>query len=375
MHGARVRAILLRMSNLHQAGAGSQATEITSFGKMPDGAEVHLYTVWSPSPGSAFPCEATFSSFGARLVSLKVPDRTGRLGDVVLGFESLALYLADKAYLGATVGRFANRIAGGRFTLEGEIFQVPQNDGENSLHGGISGFDQKVWQGTPIPNGVEFRLVSPHGDQGVPGTLTLAVRYTFTNNALRIEYEASTEETSVINVTNHTYFNLAGESAGSILRHEVTIPAEKFTPINRSLIPTGELAPVAGTPFDFRHPAAVGKRISEPDEQLQRAGGYDHNWAFSRPGELKLAARMKDPVSGRVLTVETTEPGLQFYTGNMLDGRMPNRAGGRYSRRTGFCLETQHYPDSPNHPDFPSTVLHPGQTMRSTTVYTFSTEP
>jgi aldose 1-epimerase len=351
-----------------------EATQVTSFGKMPDGTEVELYTVWDGRIGSAFSSEATFSNFGARLVSMKVPDRTGRVADVVLGYESLAMYLADNAYQGATVGRYGNRIAGGQFSLEGKQYQVPQNDATNALHGGPIGFDQAVWQAEIIPQGVEFTLVSPDGDQGFPGTLTLKVRYTFQTGVLKIDYTATTDAPTVVNVTNHAYFNLAGDSSGSILTHEIAIPAEHFTPVHSALIPTGELAPVEGTPFDLRQSTPIGRYIEADDEQLRLAGGYDHNYVFGHPGEMKLTARVRERTTGRVLTVETTEPGMQFYSGNFLDGSMPNRKNGRYTKRSGLCLETQHYPDSPNHPAFPSTTLKHGETFRSTTIYSFTTE-
>jgi aldose 1-epimerase len=365
------RAILSPMSSVENQ---REATQVTPFGKMPDGTEVELYTVWDGRIGSAFSSEATFCNFGARLVSMKVPDRTGRVADVVLGYDSLALYLADKAYLGAIVGRYGNRIASGRFSLDGKEFQVPQNDATNALHGGPVGFDQAVWQAKVIADGVEFTLVSPDGDQGFPGTLTLTVRYTFHTGVLKIDYTATTDAPTIVNVTNHAYFNLAGEGSGTILKHEISIPAEHFTPINAALIPTGELTPVEGTPFDLRKATPIGRHIEDDHEQLKLAGGYDHNFVLGNPGEMKFAARVSERTTGRVLTVETTEPGVQFYTGNFLDGSMPNRRNGRYVKRSGFCLETQHYPDSPNQPGFPTTTLQPAETLRSTTIYSFTTE-
>lgn len=335
---------------------------------MPDGTNVDLFTVWSGRS------EATFTSFGARLVSLKVPDRRGRVEGVVLGYDSLSPYLADKSYFGAICGRVANRIAGGTFPLDGQIIHVPINNGPNALHGGSNAFDQHIWTGALIDHGVEFTLVSPGGDNGFPGTLNLLVRYTFIAGVLNIDYEATTDALTVLNVTNHAYFNLAGESSGTILNHELTLPAHHFTPIDASLIPTGELRPVHDTPFDFRQSIPIGSRIDELSEQLHLAGGYDHNFVFGHPGTLKETARLHDPSTGRVLTVHTTQPGMQFYSGNFIDGSMPNRRGGLYRRRSGLCLETQHYPDSPNHPEFPSIQLRPGDTFRSTTIYTFSAE-
>ena len=341
---------------------------------MPDGTNVDLFTVWSGRS------EATFTSFGARLVSLKVPDRRGRVEGVVLGYDSLSPYLADKAYFGAIVGRVANRLAGGTFRLAGQTIQVPVNNGPNALHGGPNAFDQRIWTGTPIDHGVEFTLTSPAGENGFPGTLSLLVRYTFIAGVLTIDYEATSDALTVLNVTNHAYFNLAGESSGTILNHELTLSADHFTPIDANLIPTGELRPVQATPFDFRQPILIGRRLHEiekdepTNEQLHLAGGYDHNFVYGQPGTLKQTARLHDPGTGRVLTVHTTEPGMQFYSGNFIDGSMPNRRGGLYRRRSGLCLETQHYPDSPNHPEFPSTELRPGDPFRSTTIYTFTAE-
>jgi aldose 1-epimerase len=338
---------------------------------MPDGTAVNLYTL---SDGVV---EASVTPYGARLTSVKAPDRDGNLGEVVLGHETLEPYLSDrKNYLGAIVGRFANRIAAGRFTLDGDTCQVPLNDGPNCLHGGPVGFDQKVWQAEEAKGGVTFTLVSPDGDMGFPGTLTLAVRYSLAAaGKLLIEYTATTDGATVVNVTNHAYFNLAGEASTSILDHELTLHAERFTPINETLIPTGELAPVSGTVFDFQTSSRIGERIDQDDVQLRRARGYDHNWVLGEKGTLKPAARLKDPLSGRVLTVETTEPGIQFYSGNFLDGTAPARHGeGSIEHRSGLCLETQGYPDAPNQPGFPSVVLLPGETLRSQTSFHFSVE-
>jgi aldose 1-epimerase len=335
--------------------------DTSSFGAMPNGAPVHLYTLRNDV------LEVSVCDYGARLVRLRAPDKNGEPADVVLGYQTLADYFIDNTFSGAVVGRFGNRIAGGRFSLDGKAWQVPLNDGQNALHGGPVGFDQKLWQTAVVDDGVEFTLVSPDGDQGFPGTLTVM------GNALRIDYTATTDAATIVNVTNHAYFNLAGESSGLVLDHEIMLPAAHYTPTDAALIPTGEPAPVAGTPFDFRESTRIGLRIEDDNVQLQRAGGYDHNWVMGEPGTMKLAARLLDPGSGRVMTVETTEPGIQFYSGNFIDGTMPNRTGGKYPRRAGLCLETQHYPDSPNQPDFPSTTLRPGETMRSTTVFTLGT--
>ena len=354
------RAILLRMSN------AKIANEVRSFGRLADGTEVQLYTVRSGN------MVATFSDYGARVVSVTVPDAAGKLDGVVLGYDEASLYEQDKSYQGAIVGRFGNRIAGGRFSLDGRNYTVPQNDGGNALHGGAVGFDQKVWTGTAIARGVEFRLVSPDGDQGFPGTLHVLVRYTLEGGGLRIEYELRSDADTVVNVTNHSYFNLAGDGNGTILEHLLMMPAESYTPIDATIIPTGEIAPVAGTAFDFRQATPVGERVDEKDVQLERAGGYDHNWVFGQPGVMKTLAVVHDPASGRTLKVESTEPGVQFYCGNFM-GNFRNRAGdAMYAFRGGFCLETQHYPNSPNEPSFPSTVLQAGKTYRSETVYHFS---
>ena len=340
------------------------------FGKTPDGTEVDIYTLKSDA------VEARIMTYGARIVSIKTADRSGKIADVVLGYDTLPEYLADtKTYFGAVVGRYGNRIAHGEFKLDGKTYHLPKNNGENSLHGGTVGFDKLVWKAHEIPLGVEMTLVSKDGDQGYPGTLTAHVRYTLHHNALRIDYSASTDKDTVVNLTNHSYFNLGGIGSGTILNHELTLVADKYTPVDKGLIPTGELATVEGTPFDFRKSTAIGKRINDNDPQLKLAGGYDHNWVLrGSNGETKTAARVVDPKSGRVLTVTTTEPGVQFYAGVSLDGSFKSSGGWAYAKNTGLCLETQHYPDSPNHPAFPTTELKPGETKHSTTIFTFSTE-
>ena len=337
---------------------------------MADRTEVSAYTL---TDGVV---EAKVAEYGARLVSVKAPDRNGVVGEVVLGHDVLEPYLTDKnTFMGAIVGRFGNRIAHGRFSLLGAQYQVPANDGPNSLHGGTHGFDQKLWLSERTEDAVSFTLVSPDGDMGFPGTLTLSVRYSLDGGALRIDYTANTDKATVVNVTNHAYFNLAGGASESILDHELLIPAKRFTPVDETMIPNGELKAVRGTPFDFTMPRVIGERIGAGDEQLKRARGYDHNYAFGDKGVMKLAARLKDPASGRVLTVETTEPGMQFYTGNFLNGSVSTRDGaGFIEYRSGLCLETQGYPDAPNRPEFPTTTLMPGETLHSTTIFTFSTE-
>lgn len=340
-----------------------------AFGTTPDGTTVDIYTLKSDG------IEARIMTYGARVVSIKTADRDGKMADVVLGYSALDGYLADgSTYFGAIVGRYGNRIAGGKFTLDGHTYQIPKNDhGINALHGGTVGFDKLMWQARAIPDGVEMTLVSKDGDQGFPGTLTAHVRYTVHHAALRIDYSMSTDKTTVVNLTNHSYFNLAGDGKGTILGEELTIPADQYTPVDAGLIPTG-IATVEGTPFDFRKATVIGARIHDDNQQLKIAGGYDHNWVLrGKTGEVKTAARVYDPNSGRVLTVTTTEPGVQFYTGNFLDGTKYGKAQEGHAKNSALCLETQHFPDSPNHPDFPTTVLKPGVTKHSTTTFTFST--
>jgi aldose 1-epimerase len=351
-------------------GVAAQA-EVTHkpFGTMPDGTPVEIYTITNGN------LETEIMTYGARVVRLKTPDRTGHSVDVVLGYDTLEGYLGDPStYFGAIVGRYGNRIAHGAFSIDGKSYQVPKNNGENSLHGGTVGFDKRVWTAKEIPNGVEMTLVSKDGDMGYPGTLTVHVRYTLKKDALRIDYAATTDKTTIVNVTNHSYFNLAGQGNGTILGEIATINADKYTPVDAGLIPTG-IEPVAGTPFDFRKPTEIGARIHDDNQQLKYGLGYDHNWVLNgENGSMKLAAKMVEPTTGRVLTVTTTEPGVQFYTGNAIPAPVHGKDGTTYEKNAGYCLETQHFPDSPNHPGFPSTVLKPGHTMRSTTIFTFSTE-
>ena len=341
-----------------------------SFGKLPSGEDAQIYTVKDAA------VEMRLTTFGARVVSLSTADRNGKMGGIVLGFDDVEDYVKDtKTYFGAVPGRYANRIALGKFTLDGKQYTLPINNPPNSLHGGTDGFERRNWTGKEIPNGVEFMLVSPDGDQGYPGTLTAHVRYTLRGNTVRIDYIATTDKSTVVNLTNHAYFNLAGDGSGTILDEKLTIDADQYTPIDATSIPLGELAPVAGTPFDFTTPHSIGERIGVINAQLKNGSGYDHNFVVrGKAGELRSAAKIYDPASGRVLSVETTEPGVQFYSGNFLDGSLPSRSGGKYGLRSGFCLETQHYPDSPNHPGYPSTELKPGQMYRSVTTWTFTAE-
>jgi galactose mutarotase-like enzyme len=346
------------------------------FGTTPAGQAVDAFTLTN-----AHGVEVRAITYGGIIISLKVPDRTGRLGDVVLGYDSLAGYLRTTPYFGAIVGRYGNRIARAQFTLDGTTYHVPANNGPNSLHGGIVGFDKVVWDAEPFWSdsgaGVAFTYTSPDGDQGYPGKLQTRVTYTLTNrDELVVDYRATTDKATPVNLTQHSYFNLAGDGAGDVLRHVVWINADRYTPVDSTLIPTGALATVAGTPFDFTTPTAIGARIAQDDEQLRRGRGYDHNFVLNRaaPG-LVHAARAVDPGSGRTLDVYTTEPGVQFYTGNFLDGSITGKEGHVYAHRNGFCLETQHFPDSPNQRGFPSTILRPGEEYRSRTVFAFGVSP
>lgn len=340
------------------------------WGHTADGTAVPIYTLTDGQ------IEVRVTAYGAHLVSVKAPDRTGKMADVVLGFDNLDTYMSQGLpYLGAIVGRYGNRIGLGKFTLDGKTYQIPVNNGPNALHGGPKGFDKYVWQSKEVPDGVEFTHVSPDGDMGFPGTLTATVRYTLKGKTLRIDYWAKTDKDTILNLTNHAYFNLHGNDKGNILDQKIQIDADRYTPVDAGLIPTGELAPVAGTPMDFRKPEAIGARIDADNEQLKRAGGYDFNYVLNgKPGTLHPAAIVTDPESGRTLTVETTEPGVQFYSGNFLNGSFTGRHGIKYEKHGGFCLETQHFPDSPNHANFPSTELKPGETMHSTTTFTFGVE-
>jgi aldose 1-epimerase len=352
------------------AEAKSKVTS-QSFGKTPDGTAVEIFTL------SDGPFEARIATYGGLLVSLKSPDRTGHIADVVLGFDDLDGYVANfngpsNAFFGAIIGRYANRIAHGTFTLDGQKYSLPINNGENSLHGGPHGFNNVVWKAKPISSGVELTYISKDGEAGYPGTLTAVVRYTLVKGDLRIEYSATTDKDTILNLTNHSYFNLAG--TGDILGNELTLHASRFTPVDTGLIPTGQLQPVESSPFDFRKATPIGARINANDEQLHRGRGYDHNWVLDhKTGELSLAAELYDPTSGRVLKVQTDQPGIQFYSGNFLDGSVKGKDGQPYAIRGALCLETQHFPDSPNHADFPSTELKPGERYHTVTIFSLST--
>ena len=347
----------------------------TSFGKTDAGENVDLYTL-----RNTHGVEAKITSYGGIVVSLKVPDRNGKFDDVVLGFNDLADYLKPGPYFGALIGRYGNRIAKGRFTLNGVEYKLAVNNGENHLHGGIKGFDKVVWTGremkTKAGPALALTYLSKDGEEGYPGNLTVRVVYTLTNNnELKIDYSATTDKDTVTNLTHHSYFNLAGEGNGDILNTRVTINADRFVPTDAGSIPLGELRKVSGTPFDFLTPHAIGERINADDEQIKFGSGYDHTWVINgRPGVMRFAALAYEPTSGRVMQVWTTEPGVQFYTGNFLDGTLTGKSGKLYPRRSGFCFETQHYPDSPNHPSFPTTTLKKGATYKSTTIYRFSSK-
>ncbi len=343
------------------------------FGTTADGKTADLYTLKNKNG-----MQVSITNFGATVVSIMAPDKAGKMADVALGYDDLAGYELNKNYLGVLVGRYGNRIAHGKFSIDGTEYTLAKNNGENSLHGGIKGFNKAMWDATDVSKGgeaaVEMKYVSKDGEEGYPGNLSVTVVYTLTNkNELKIDYSATTDKKTVVNLTNHTYFNLAGQGNGDILKQELMINADTFTPVDSGLIPTGELKKVEGTPFDFRKATAIGGRIEANDEQIKLGGGYDHNFVLNRKPAtgLSLAARVSDPSSGRTMEVWTTEPGVQFYTGNFLDGSFKGKGGIAYQKRTAFCLETQHFPDSPNHPSFPTTLLKPGEKYHTTTVYKF----
>jgi aldose 1-epimerase len=392
----------LALASLAAAAAGCRAIPMPTpharvsrapFGGFAGGTAVDIFTL-----ANGRGMDVRTMPYGAAIVSIRVPDRGGAIGDVVLGFDTLPDYVAKNRFFGVVAGRYGNRIAKGRFTLDGRTYALATNNGANHLHGGVKGFDKVVWEAEPFERdgnvGVAYSHTSPDGDEGYPGTLRVRVTYTLSpSNALTVDYDATTDAPTPINLTQHSYFNLAGDGSGDILGHEVTIDADRFTPVDATLIPTGELAPVAGTPFDFRQPTAVGARIGADHPQLKAGNGYDHNFVLNKTAGgstgpalrteesagskgrglllLEHAARVVDPKSGRTLDVSTSEPGVQFYTGNFLDGTVTGKSGHVYQRRAGLCLETQHFPDSPNHPDFPSTILRPGTRFQSRTVFTF----
>ena len=346
------------------------------FGNLLSGQEVSKFTLTNANG-----IELQVIDYGGIITSLHTPDRHGVLADIVLGYDNITGYLTNSPYFGAIVGRYGNRIAKGRFTLDGATYSLAVNNGKNALHGGLVGFDKVMWHAEPFDSassghvGIVFTYTSVDGEEGYPGTLRASVTYTLTDSDdLSIEYRATTDKATPINLTQHTYFNLAGHGSGSIVNQVISINADAFTPVDSTLIPTGELQPVAGTAFDLRTPGGIGVHINEQDPQLKIAGGYDHNFVLNRTGDtLVMAARAYDPASGRVLEVLTTEPGLQFYTGNFLDGTITGKSGSIYARRYGFCLETQHFPDSPNQKAFPTAILRPSTEYRSRTVFAFRT--
>lgn len=362
----------LASSGAGAGAAGGPACSKKSFGQLPDGQPVELYTLTNGKG-----VEAAIMTYGGILVSLRVPDRHGLPADIVLGYGRLEDYVKNNPYFGCITGRYANRIARGRFILEGKEYRLACNNNENHLHGGLRGFDKYVWHAEPSVEAgaasLKLTRTSPAQEEGYPGNLQCIVTYTLTaDNELKIAYEAVTDAPTVINLTHHSYFNLTGGKR-DVLEHELFLNASRFTPVDATLIPTGELRAVAGTPLDFTRPAAIGARIGQDDPQLKYGEGYDHNFVLDRPGDgLVLAARVYEPDSGRVMEISTTEPGIQFYSGNFLDGLYIGKGGRKYTDRFAFCLETQHFPDSPNQPSFPPVVLRPGQVYRSLTVHRFS---
>ncbi|MGW0191308.1 aldose epimerase family protein [Streptomyces sp. NPDC003362] len=370
--GAAAAGVTAALSGTaHATGGRKPVKEL--FGKLADGTKVYR---WSLENGGT---RLKVLSYGGIVQSLELPDRRGRYANVSLGFDDIEDYVASSPYFGALIGRYGNRIAKGRFTLDGKAYQLSVNDGENSLHGGAQGFDKRVWDVEPFTRGSDVGLhlyyTSVDGEMGYPGTLKSKVTYTLTRTGdWRIDYEATTDRPTVCNLTSHVYFNLAGEGSGSVYDHELKIAASRYTPVDAGLIPTGELAPVAGTPFDFRRTKTIGEDIRVAHQQLLYGQGIDHNWVLdkgitARPEHI---ATLRDPASGRTMRIATTEPGLQFYSGNFLDGTLVGSGGAIYRQGDALCLETQHFPDSPNQPSFPSTTLRPGQTYRSTTVHSFS---
>jgi aldose 1-epimerase len=358
------------------ASGGSSASQIEKqpFGQTPDGRAVELYTLRNDKGA-----EARIMTYGGIVVSLKMPDRNGQMDDVVLGYDDLDSYVKNSPYFGALIGRYGNRIAGGKFALDGTTYTMVTNNGPNTLHGGLKGFDKRVWKARAKESAEGPQLVlkyrSADGEEGFPGNLEVTATWTLTqDNSLQLEYHAVTDKDTVVNLTHHGYFNLAGK--GDILDHVVMMPADRFTPVDATLIPTGELRPVENTPFDFRTPTAIGARIGQDDEQLKFGLGYDHNWVINKTfGEMSLMARVTEPSTGRVMEVWSTEPGLQFYSGNFLDGTITGKGGRVYGHRGAFCMEPQHYPDSPNKPQFPTVELKPGEEYHNLIRYHFSTQP
>ena len=382
-------AAMMLMTPVHaqddaETSANSDAgVEASTFGRLPDGRQVDVYRLTNANG-----IELQVTNYGGIILSLKTPDVDGEFDDIALGFDSLEAYLSDEyrqanPYFGAIIGRYGNRIAGGQFSIDGDTYSLATNDGNNHLHGGDQGFDKVLWQAEPFENeagiGLVLRYTSEDGEEGYPGKLETEVTYTLTDDdELMVDYRAVTDKATPVNLTQHSYFNLKGEGSDTILDHQLMINAPEFTPVNDSLIPTGELRAVEGTPFDFTQATAIGERIDQDNEQLEFGGGYDHNFVLARDNaeadELVVAARVWEPQSGRMVEIATTEPGIQFYSGNFLNGDLTGKQGEAYEHRSGFALETQHFPDSPNQEAFPSTILEPGDTYRSRTVYRFSAQ-
>jgi aldose 1-epimerase len=363
-------SLLIPMPKLQAQTAQPDSVTAKPFGKTTDGKKIQLYTLTNQSG-----MQVSIATYGGTVIRLLVPDRAGRLADVALGFSTIEPYFTQTAYFGAIIGRYANRIAKGRFSLDGKTYQLAKNNGPNTLHGGLKGFDKQLWKAEVLsenPPAVRFSRLSPDGEEHFPGNLQVSVIYTLTNrDELRIQYAAQTDKTTVLNLTNHTYFNLAGAGSGTILNHQIRIHASRFTPVGSTLIPTGEIKDVAGTPMDLRKWTQIGANIQAVGG---KPVGFDHNFVLERSPAAppSLAAEVWEPGSGRLMKVYTDQPGIQFYTGNFLDGTLKGKGGKVYRQHDAFCLETQHFPDSPNQPDFPSTVLRPGETFKSTTVYKFS---
>lgn len=371
-----VTSLALTLVTIGAHAAQSTKLDKQPFGKSADGQEVFLYTFTNSSG-----MEVKITNYGGTITSIKVPDRNKNFGDVVLGFDSLEGYQqpANKSYFGALIGRYGNRIGKGEFQLGGKLYHLALNNGPNSLHGGLIGFDKKVWEPRIVQSAqgptLELHYLSKDGEEGYPGNLSVTVRYSLDKkNGLHLDYSATTDKETVLNLTNHSYFNLAGPGNPSVLKHRITIDADNYTPVDSTLIPTGKVEPVSGTPLDFRHGNEIGERINKDDEQLKYGLGYDHNFVLNRKGDLTaVAIKVEEPTTGRVMEVYTDQPGVQFYTGGSLDGSVTG-VGGTYVKHSALCLETQHYPDSPNHANFPTTTLEPGDTFHSTTIYRFKTE-
>ncbi len=363
--------------NMGTRSLGEKATiEADDFGTMPDGKKVDRYTLKNQSG-----MEVGIITYGGIIVSLKAPNNEGISEDIMLGLDSLSQYIQSNPYFGAIIGRYGNRIANAKFSLEGMEYTLAANNGVNHLHGGIKGFDKVLWDAFPEKerNGASLRLTynSKDMEEGYPGNLSVSVTYTLKDdNSLDVHYEATTDKKTIVNLTQHSYFNLSGDFSKTVLDHELTLYSDAYLPVDRALIPTGEIAPVDGSPFDFREPKTIGRDIAQDHDQLKKGSGYDHCWVLNNPNSgIRLSARVRHPESGRIMEVFTDEPGVQLYTGNFLNGTLPAKGGGTYAQRTGFCLETQHYPDSPNQKKFPSVVLNPGEKYASNTSFKFSTEP